>query len=310
MDTASSHVAREPARSSAVRRPAWSAPVECRCGSCTLATISSATKPSAQTVRAAAMRCSRVVPAPAAVDASARIRSIAAAHAGLRTSDPATGASPSGIQNAADADQCSRNRSPTPAMVRRTLSSTGCPSRAYPMAKAHTSPSSHVPGSRRSSSHASTAAGTAAASAPAPGTLSSPSWRKRSGLAAAGADPCPMSSFGASSPATFTTAVMSPPGPLRCGSTTCSTNAAATAASKALPPRSSTAWPVPDASQWVEALMPNVPRSVGRVVNASGARNVTKGSFRWGSQSTTSIARRGNAVGLPAVHRSTREAHD
>src|SRR5215472_9853341 len=60
---------------------------------------------------------------------------------------------------------------------------------------------------------------------------------------------------------------MSPPGPFRCGSTTCSVNAAATAASNALPPRSSTAMPAALASQCVEATMPNVPRSSGRVVN-------------------------------------------
>ena len=52
-----------------------------------------------------------------------------------------------------------------------------------------------------------------------------------------------------------------------CGSATCSTKAMATAASKALPPRSRTAIPVPDASQWVLAAMPNVPTSSGRVVN-------------------------------------------
>src|SRR5215831_2157419 len=59
---------------------------------------------------------------------------------------------------------------------------------------------------------------------------------------------------------------MSPPGPFRWGSTTCSVNAAATAASNALPPRSSTAIPAALASQCVEATIPNVPRSSGRVV--------------------------------------------
>ena len=53
-----------------------------------------------------------------------------------------------------------------------------------------------------------------------------------------------------------------------CGSTTCSANPAATAASNALPPRSSTAIPAADASQCVEATMPKVPDSSGRVVNA------------------------------------------
>src|ERR1700752_2078528 len=59
----------------------------------------------------------------------------------------------------------------------------------------------------------------------------------------------------------------SPPGPFRCGSTTCSTRPAATAASKALPPCSSTAMPAAEASQWVDATMPNVPASCGLVVN-------------------------------------------
>ena len=60
----------------------------------------------------------------------------------------------------------------------------------------------------------------------------------------------------------------SPPGPFRCGSTTWSTNPAATAASNALPPRSSTAIPAAEASQWVEATIPNVPASSGLVVNS------------------------------------------
>src|SRR6266496_3183020 len=44
---------------------------------------------------------------------------------------------------------------------------------------------------------------------------------------------------------------------------------AATAASKAFPPRSKTAMPAAEASQCVDATMPNVPRSSGRVVNRS-----------------------------------------
>src|SRR5260370_2417571 len=52
-----------------------------------------------------------------------------------------------------------------------------------------------------------------------------------------------------------------------CGSTTCSTRPAPTAASNGLPPGSRTARPAAEASQWVEATMPNVPASCGRVVN-------------------------------------------
>src|ERR1043166_8837954 len=58
----------------------------------------------------------------------------------------------------------------------------------------------------------------------------------------------------------------SPSGPLRCGSTTCSVNPAATAASNALPPFSRTPIATEDASQWVVATTPKVPRISGRVV--------------------------------------------
>ena len=62
----------------------------------------------------------------------------------------------------------------------------------------------------------------------------------------------------------------SPPGPLRCGSTTCSVKAVATAASKALPPFSNVAMPTAVAIQWVEVTTPNVPSISGRVVNGFG----------------------------------------
>src|SRR6185312_9996973 len=69
----------------------------------------------------------------------------------------------------------------------------------------------------------------------------------------------------------------SPPGPFRCGSTTWSTSPAATAASNALPPCSSTAIPAAEASQCVEATMPNVPASSGLVVNP-GVSAMTRSS--------------------------------
>src|SRR3984957_14670307 len=62
----------------------------------------------------------------------------------------------------------------------------------------------------------------------------------------------------------------SPPGPLRCGSTTCSVNAAATPASNAFPPFSSVAIPTAVAIQWVEVTTPKEPSISGRVVNGSG----------------------------------------
>src|SRR5712691_11953316 len=100
-----------------------------------------------------------------------------------------------------------------------------------------------------------------------PGTSERPSWsRYRSIVAARGAGPWAQSTTG-SPPAGQRSAGRSPPGPFRCGSTTWSVKPAATAASNALPPCSRTAIPAADASQCVEATMPNVPLSSGRVVN-------------------------------------------
>src|ERR1700730_908646 len=58
----------------------------------------------------------------------------------------------------------------------------------------------------------------------------------------------------------------SPSGPLVLGSTTCNVKPAAAAASNALPPFSRMLMPTAEASQWVEATTPNVPRISGRVV--------------------------------------------
>src|ERR671913_1785488 len=65
----------------------------------------------------------------------------------------------------------------------------------------------------------------------------------------------------------------SPPGPFRWGSTTCSVKAVATAASKALPPRSSMPMPTAVAIQWVDATTPKVPSISGRVVKGLGLMN-------------------------------------
>ena len=111
------------------------------------------------------------------------------------------------------------------------------------------------------------AAGTHAASRPVPGTRSRPRSSNAASVAAPGAVPWPSSTNGWSAAASNPMTGTSPPGPFRCGSTTCSTKPVATAASKALPPCSSTAMPAADASQWVDATMPKVPASSGRVVN-------------------------------------------
>ena len=62
----------------------------------------------------------------------------------------------------------------------------------------------------------------------------------------------------------------SPPGPFKCGSTTCSVKAVATAASKALPPFSNTLMPMAVAIQCVEVTTPKVPSISGRVVKGLG----------------------------------------
>src|ERR1700704_3738674 len=62
----------------------------------------------------------------------------------------------------------------------------------------------------------------------------------------------------------------SPPGPFKCGSTTCKVNAVATPASKALPPFSRMLIPTAVAIQCVEVTTPKVPSISGRVVNGSG----------------------------------------
>ena len=105
-------------------------------------------------------------------------------------------------------------------------------------------------------SQPSNAPGTTAGRRPLPGMDESPSARNASMVAAAGAGPWPQSTRTPSSLAAWKIAGSSPPGPFRCGSATCSTKPAATAASKALPPFSSTAMPTAEASQWVLVTTP------------------------------------------------------
>src|SRR5262245_1909789 len=91
-------------------------------------------------------------------------------------------------------------------------------------------------------------------------------------VASAGAGPCPQITSTLSLPLRVSCRITgtSPPGPLRCGSTTCSVKAVATAASKALPPRSRIPMPTAVAIQWVEATTPKVPSISGRVVKGLG----------------------------------------
>src|SRR5437879_7056939 len=113
--------------------------------------------------------------------------------------------------------------------------------------------------------------GTQAASRPLPGTMSRPSARKCAMVAPAGAGPWPQITSVRPRRASWRIKGTSPPGPLRCGSTTCKVNAVATAASKALPPFSRIAMPTAVAIQCVEATTPNVPSISGRVVNGLGS---------------------------------------
>src|SRR5450432_3156408 len=88
--------------------------------------------------------------------------------------------------------------------------------------------------------------------------------------AAWGAGPCPQITSTLPLRTACTITGTSPPGPLRCGSTTCKVKAVATAASKALPPFSSVPMPTAVAIQCVEVTTPNVPSISGRVVKGFG----------------------------------------
>src|ERR1700750_976953 len=99
----------------------------------------------------------------------------------------------------------------------------------------------------------------------------------------------------------------SPPGPFRCGSTTCSVKAVATPASKALPPFSSVAIPIAVAIQCVEVTTPNVPSISGRVVNGSGLMLLAMGLLLlWAD--AIEHRRGGLPTGMPAVIRSEDQA--
>ena len=60
----------------------------------------------------------------------------------------------------------------------------------------------------------------------------------------------------------------SPPGPFRCGSTTCKHEPGRGGGVEGVAALSRTAIPAAEASQWVEATIPNVPASSGLVVNS------------------------------------------
>ncbi len=135
------------------------------------------------------------------------------------------------------------------------------------MAYSMMSANSIVPQSRSISIQASKLPGTTAGSRPVPGTRSRPRDVNFSVVAAVGETPWPQMTCCRPALASWMMMGASPPGPFRWGSATWSVKPAATAASKALPPRSSTAMPTWLAIQWVVATTPKVAAISGRVVN-------------------------------------------
>src|SRR6476659_1110885 len=91
----------------------------------------------------------------------------------------------------------------------------------------------------------------------------------------------------------------SPPGPFRCGSTTCSVKAVATPASKALPPFSKMLIPTAVAIQWVDVTTTNVPSISGLVVNGSGLV-LLRGSDGWVAAAGRAQSTTAEAAGHPA----------
>src|SRR6202171_2745425 len=89
-------------------------------------------------------------------------------------------------------------------------------------------------------------------------------------VAPAGAGPWPHITSVRARLVSWTIIGTSPPGPFKCGSTTCSVNAGATPAAKALRPFSRVATPTAVAIQWVDVTTPKVPSISGLVVNGSG----------------------------------------
>src|SRR5579885_308209 len=98
-------------------------------------------------------------------------------------------------------------------------------------------------------------------------------------VAPAGAGPCPQITCGLPWRTSWRMTGTSPPGPLRCGSTTCRVKAVATAASKALPPFLRIDMPTAVATQWVDATTPKVPSICGRVVKGAGLCLAMDGEF-------------------------------
>src|SRR3984893_17489840 len=89
-------------------------------------------------------------------------------------------------------------------------------------------------------------------------------------VAPAGAGPWPQITSVRPRLMSWTISGTSPPGPFKCGSTTCSVKAVATPASNALPPFSSVAIPTAVAIQWVDVTTPKVPSISGLVVKGLG----------------------------------------
>src|SRR5882762_6750047 len=127
-----------------------------------------------------------------------------------------------------------------------------------------------VPKRRSRASHPPSAPGTVTSSTLCCGIVAWPFASSASRVMRLPARPLLLSPYSLRSVADHTMANMSPPIPVIGGSTTLSTAAAVTAASTALPPRSSTARPAAVASGWLVAIMPRGAYTVERCASVVG----------------------------------------
>src|SRR5438552_14346723 len=138
------------------------------------------------------------------------------------------------------------------------------------MAGARACASVTVPKRLSSASHPDSAPGTVTSSTLCCGIVACPFASSASRVMRLPARPLALSPYSLRSLADHTMANMSPPMPVIGGSTTFSTAAAVTAASTALPPRSSTARPAAVASGWLVAIMPCGAYTVERCARVVG----------------------------------------
>ncbi len=172
----------------------------------------------------------------------------------MRTRSPTRGGGPSSGGAAAAAQDVLVSSAPSP-QAAAVRAPTAKPRSAASTASARQASSPRRPWRAASSAQPATAPGTVTERGP----RSSTGW---TGVAPAGAGPA--ASRPLSSPSRQTSANASPPTPVDIGSVTHSTAAAASAASAALPPRSSARSPARVASGWLVATMASAATDGGR----------------------------------------------